>query len=89
MSESNLILRFENYSQMIRCEIRRCQGCKDEYEPFKRAYSWLNVKELGWTFKEADLWQGKKASPFNTDLKDSSGRYVEVYCPECSKIQGE
>ena len=84
MSESSLILRFEKYSLMVRCENRLCNGCKNPDEPFKRAYNWIQVKELGWTFKEADLWHGNKASPYNRDLCTDNGKYVEVYCPECS-----
>lgn len=78
----HLIIKFQNYSQIIRCENVSCIA-KNDVIP--NAYSWLHVKELGWTFKKADLWNGEKASPYNKELVDSSGESVEVYCPICSK----
>jgi hypothetical protein len=95
-----LIIDFGSTAQQIMCENRNCKADTES----GKAYSWKHVKDLGWTFEQAitekeivayatktgeSIYKILKCSPYNPMLKDASGKFISVYCPECSKAKKE
>ena len=63
-----------------------CENFDCKYNKQDKIYSWKHAKDIGWVFKIADVdLYNNKLSNTNKELKDSSGKCVELYCPDCGK----
>ena len=76
-----IILKTGNKSQQYFCECGKCQYNKIDY-----VYSWLQVKDLGWSFERSDTdSDGRKLSGINPNLEDDAGHPITLYCPKCKE----